>query len=201
MVLVVPAVLVVLVVSVVPVVLVVTAMARHGSGMLLAMHTDRHGSRTTAGVWGRIACVWAIAFAALHFYWALGGSWGLSVSAGPLAAERPAWFVVAGLWGVGVLCLVGGLLGWLLARPRPGGLVGRLVKALGWCVCAVLLVRGIAVEMLLLLDTAGRAVGVSPEQRLWTLVLWNPWFLVGGLVFGLAARGFGRVTGPSNRTA
>ncbi|WP_078876157.1 DUF3995 domain-containing protein [Streptomyces sp. 769] len=159
------------------------------------MHKDRQDSRTTAGVWGRIACVWAVAFAALHFYWALGGSWGLSVSAGPLAEERPAWFVAVGLWGVGVLCLVGGLLGWLLARPRPGGLVGRLVKALGWGVCAVLLVRGIGVEILLLLDTAGRAVGVSPEQRLWTLVLWNPWFLVGGLVFGLAARGCGRVTG------
>ncbi|WP_329330641.1 DUF3995 domain-containing protein [Streptomyces sp. NBC_01454] len=169
--------------------------------MLLAMQEERQ-DRTTAEVWGRIAGAWAVAFAMLHFYWALGGSWGLSVSAGPLAEERPAWFVAVGLWGVGVLCLVGGGLGWLLAaRPQPRGLAGRVVKALGWCVCAVLLVRGIAVEMLLLTGAAGQEVDVSPAQRLWTLVLWNPWFLVGGLLFGLAAREFGRAEGPSSGTA
>lgn len=158
------------------------------------MHEHRQ-SRTTAGAWGRIACAWAVAFATLHFYWALGGNWGLSVSAGPLAETRPAWFVAVGLWGVGMLCLVGGVLGRLLARPRPHGPLGRVVKALGWSVCVVLLVRGIAIEMLLLTDTAGQQADISPQQRLWTLVLWNPWFLVGGLVFGRSAREFGRADG------
>ncbi|MEU4346178.1 DUF3995 domain-containing protein [Streptomyces sp. NPDC023838] len=152
------------------------------------MHEDRQDG-TTTGVWGRVAAAWAVAFAMLHFYWALGGSWGLSVSAGPLAEERPTWFVVVGLWGVGALCLVGGVLGWLLARLRPDGLAGRVIRVLGWCACAALLARGFAVEVLLLTDTAGRQVDVSPGQRWWTLVLWNPWFLVGGLAFGLAARG------------
>ncbi|WP_405750488.1 DUF3995 domain-containing protein [Streptomyces sp. NBC_00012] len=164
--------------------------------MLLAMYGDLQG-KTTPGLWGRIACTWAVAFAGLHFYWALGGAWGLSVSAGPLAEERPGWFVAVGLWGVGMLCLVGGVLGRLLARPGLGGLAGRAVKALGWCVCAVLLMRGITVEVLLLTGTAGPEMDVSPEQRLWTLTLWNPWFLVGGLAFGLAARGFGRAESPS----
>jgi hypothetical protein len=171
--------------------------------MLLAMYEDPQ-DRATPGWWGRIACAWAVAFAVLHFYWALGGSWGLSVSAGPLAEERPAWFVVVGLWGVGVLCLAGGGLGWLLARPRlprTGGLAGRAVRTLGWCVCAVLLVRGISVELLLLSDAAGQEMDISPEQRLWTLVLWNPWFLVGGLAFGLAARQFGRASGPRSSAA
>jgi hypothetical protein len=54
----------------------------------------------------------------------------------------------------------------------------------------VLLVRGISVEALLLADPAGRVAQVGPEQRLCTLLLWNPWFLLGGLTFGLAARGF-----------
>ncbi|WP_326614322.1 IS5 family transposase [Streptomyces scopuliridis] len=176
------------------------ASARHGGGMLLAMHEDPQ-EKTMPGWWGRIACIWAVAFAVLHFYWALGGSWGLSVSAGPLAEERPGWFVAVGLWGVGMLCLVGGVLGWLLARPRPRGRAGQAVKTLGWCVCAVLVARGIAVEVLLLTDTAGQEIDVSPEQRLWTLVLWNPWFMVGGLVFGVAARQFGRASGPSSGPA
>ncbi|MFD5556959.1 hypothetical protein ACFWIA_24365 [Streptomyces sp. NPDC127068] len=29
--------------------------------------------RTRAGTWGRLACAWALVFAALHFFWALGG--------------------------------------------------------------------------------------------------------------------------------
>ncbi|GAA3085046.1 hypothetical protein GCM10020000_84450 [Streptomyces olivoverticillatus] len=110
--------------------------------------------------------------------------------------------MAVGLWGVGLLCLVGGLLGWHLARPRLHGLAGRVVKALGWGVCAVLLVRGIAVEVLLLTNIAGQEIDVSQEQRLWTLLLWNPWFfLVGGLVFGLAARGPGRAKGTSSGMA
>lgn len=164
------------------------------------MYEDPRG-RSTPGLWGRTACAWAIAFAALHFYWALGGSWGLSVSAGPLAEERPGWFVVVGLWGVGLLCLVGGGLGWLLSMSLPRGLVGRVVRALGWCACALLLVRGVAVEVLLLTDAGGRGMDVSPEQRLWTLTLWNPWFLVGGLVFGLAARASGRARRPKSGLA
>ncbi|MGH3756073.1 MAG: esterase-like activity of phytase family protein, partial [Pseudonocardiaceae bacterium] len=47
-------------------------------------------------------------FAALHFYWALGGDAGLASVAGTeLAAERPQWFVLAGLWGVGLLLVAG----------------------------------------------------------------------------------------------
>jgi hypothetical protein len=172
----------------------------YGTGMLLAMDEDRR-DRTAPGWWGRIAGAWAVAFAGLHFYWALGGSWGLSVSAGPLAEERPGWFVAVGLWGVGLLCLIGGVLGRLLAGPRPRGPAGRVVKILGWCVCAVLLVRGIAVEGLLLTGTAGQEIAVSPGQRLWTLVLWNPWFLIGGLVFGLAAWKSGRAEGLSGGAA
>ncbi|WP_435112783.1 DUF3995 domain-containing protein [Nocardiopsis synnemataformans] len=164
------------------------------------MHEDPRDRRDGAasGLWGRVACAWAVAFAVLHLYWALGGSWGLGVSAGPVAGERPGWFVAVGLWGVGLLCLVGGALGWLLSRPRPPGPAGRVVRVLGWCVCAVLLLRAVAVEVMLLADPAGREITVSPEQRLWTLLLWNPWFLVGGLVFGLAALGFARARNPGN---
>ncbi len=172
-----------------------TSLGPRGDGMLSSMSEDRRGG-ARPGPWGLIACAWALVFAAAHFYWALGGDLGLAVSAGPLAEERPGWFVLVGLWGVGALCLVGAALGWLLGESRPAGAAGRVVTALGWCACAVLLARGLAVEALLLFDTAGRWVEVSAEQRLWTLLLWNPWFVVGGLAFGLAARGPGRTRNP-----
>ncbi|MGD3109590.1 DUF3995 domain-containing protein [Streptomyces sp. YGL11-2] len=127
-------------------------------------------------------------FAASHFYWAVGGDVGLSVSAGPqLATVRPLWFVLAGLWGVGALCLVGASLAWLLARSRPRGVARRVLKCLGWGVSLVLLARGVAVEFLLLTDVTHLDSSVSAGQRFWTLALWNPWFIVGGLAFGMAA--------------
>ncbi|MFH9224931.1 DUF3995 domain-containing protein [Streptomyces lydicus] len=137
-------------------------------------------------LWGRIACSWAAAFAGLHFYWAVGGEVGLSISAGPLATTRPLWFVVAGLWGVGALCLLGALLAWLLARPRLRGVPALLTRWLGWGVSALLLVRGIGIEVLLLTNAADLNASVSVGQRAWTLALWNPWFIAGGLAFGLA---------------
>ncbi|UQA92063.1 DUF3995 domain-containing protein [Streptomyces halobius] len=131
--------------------------------------------------------MWAAAFAGVHFYWAVGGDVGLSISAGPLATERPPWFVIAGLWGVGVLCLLGALLAWLLARCRLRGVPALLARCLGWGVGALLLARGIGIEVLLLTSTTHLDLSVSAEQRAWTLALWNPWFIAGGLAFGLAA--------------
>ena len=138
-------------------------------------------------LWGRIACWWALAFAGLHFYWAVGGEVGLSISAGPLATERPLWFVVAGLWGVGALCVLGALLAWLLARSRLRGVPAQLARWLGWGVSALLLARGIGIEVLLLTNATHLEGSVSVGQRAWTLALWNPWFIAGGLAFGLAA--------------
>ncbi|MFD8546910.1 DUF3995 domain-containing protein [Streptomyces sp. NPDC059649] len=148
-------------------------------------------------LWGRIACGWAAAFAGLHFYWAVGGEVWLSVSAGPLATERPLWFVVTGLWGVGALCLLGALLAWLLARSRLRGVPALLARWLGWGVSALLLVRGIGIEVLLLTDTTHLATSVSVGQRAWTLALWNPWFIAGGLAFGLTALRSSRYTGAA----
>ncbi|MGI5472750.1 DUF3995 domain-containing protein [Streptomyces sp. CA-132043] len=129
-------------------------------------------------------------FAVLHFYWALGGERGLSVSAGQaLATQRPLWFVAAGLWGVGMLCLAGGALGWLLSRPRLPRRVGPAVRWLGRGAAALLVVRAAVIEFLLLTDSPQLDATVSAGQRFWTLALWNPWFALGGLLFGLAAWG------------
>ncbi|MFG2652560.1 DUF3995 domain-containing protein [Streptomyces sp. NPDC048436] len=150
--------------------------------------SEDKGAESPSTLWGRIACLWAAAFAGLHFYWAVGGDVGLSISAGPLATERPLWFVAAGLWGVGALCLIGALLAWLLARPRLRGRPALLARWLGWGVGTLLLVRGIGIEVLLLTNTTRMDTSVSAGQRAWTLALWNPWFITGGLAFGLAAR-------------
>ncbi|HEY0500980.1 MAG TPA: DUF3995 domain-containing protein [Kutzneria sp.] len=124
-------------------------------------------------MWGKIAACWCALFAALHVYWALGGDIGLASSAGPeLAAQRPTWFVLFGLWGVAML-LAAGAAFCLLRHPwqRVGQFAG-----------AILVARGVLIEFVLLAGVAE----VSAEERLWSLVLWNPWFALGGVLWLLA---------------
>ena len=122
---------------------------------------------------------------------------GLDVSSGErLASERPAWFVAGGLWGVGFLCLIGAAVALGLRRRGVRGRRWRLLQLLGYGISALLLVRGVLIEVLLLFGVS--AVGeVSAAQKFWTLAVWNPWFILGGVLFGLAARDFGR--GMANR--
>ena len=137
--------------------------------------------------WGYAAAGWAAAFAVVHLYWALGGELGLAESAGRrLADERPAAFVLGGLYGVGLALLVAAALGAALARLRITGR-RRLLPLLGAGVAAVLLARAVVVEVLLLADPGYGGGAISAAQRWWALVLWNPWFLLGGITFALAA--------------
>ena len=138
--------------------------------------------------WGYVAAAWATLFAVLHLFWALGGSTGLASSAGTdLARQRPGWFVAGGLWGVGGLLLGAAALGVVLARSRPRGWRRRALLLAGAAVALLLLIRGISVEVLLLGGALDGNTAISPDQRRWSLLLWNPWFVAGGLAFGLAA--------------
>ncbi|NKS56361.1 DUF3995 domain-containing protein [Rhodococcus hoagii] len=147
------------------------------------------------------AIVWCCAFAALHVFWALGGSAGLASSAGAeLAARRPTAFVVLGLWGVAALLLAAAVVVGVAVNAQ---LPTRLGRILGWLIGAgglVMLARGVMVEILLITDAGGVRTAVGPEQTHWSLVLWNPWFVVGGLAFIWSGRSVMR-RWPSVRSA
>lgn len=130
------------------------------------------------------AAAWCALFAAAHLFWAAGGSAGLASSAGrDLAVRRPTTFVVFGLFGVAGLLLVGIVLimattGHIRAR-RLSGAAGVLVAVIG----AVLIVRGVALEILLATNSGGLRATVGPLESRWSLAVWNPWFTLGGALF------------------
>lgn len=120
-----------------------------------------------------MAATWCTLFAALHIYWALGGSAGLAESAGvDLAAQRPAWFVLGGLWGVAAVLLVGAWFCLNLTKKWR-----RLLTLVGG---AVLVVRGLAVEVALLTTDLPQQVGERQTRP--SLLLWKPWFVLGGVL-------------------
>lgn len=79
------------------------------------------------------ACAWALAFAVVHLYWALGGAVGLPP--GMSVGMNRALFVID---IVAVpLCVAGALLALSLVRPWGRHLPRRLFLASAWAVCAL----------------------------------------------------------------
>ncbi|WP_165914842.1 DUF3995 domain-containing protein [Nocardia alba] len=130
------------------------------------------------------AVLWSCVFAGLHLFWALGGSVGLASSAGSdLAVRRPPLFVAAGLWGVAVALLAGAV---FVGVAAVGSVPRRYRRVMAWMIGLaglVLLARGVLVEIALAVDVGGIRGEVGPHQTWWSLVLWNPWFMFGGVLF------------------
>lgn len=130
------------------------------------------------------AALWCGLFACLHLFWALGGSIGLASSAGSsLASRRPIGFVIFGLYGVALLLLIGIAFIAMMLRARASSPQRRALAALVAVVGVVLVIRGGALELLLAVNAAEIRTTVGPLQTRWSLMLWNPWFALGGALF------------------
>ena len=83
--------------------------------------------------------------------------------------------MAAGLYGVALALVAVAGLGVLLARSPLTGRASWSLPLLGAGVAVLLSVRAVGVQALLLNDAGYGGGAVSPAQRWWTLLLWNPW--------------------------
>ncbi|MHB1789022.1 MAG: DUF3995 domain-containing protein [Acidimicrobiales bacterium] len=140
---------------------------------------------TSAASWAALGV--GLAYAAISAYWATGGTWLLDTVGG--AFERlghsagPA--VLVGLWAVVLAKTVAAGLPVAvnrgLGRPSLRGVLRRLAWLTGWVLAAyglVLTVPGLAIQAGLL------HAGTHADRRAlaWHAYLWDPWFLVWGLL-------------------
>jgi len=140
---------------------------------------------------GRSLAVWSLVYMLPHLYWGLGGEAGLSVvtSAGDLP-ERHAINLVAS-----VVLTLPALIGLGLVHDATRRRLGpglRLACGIG---AALALGHGIVgvsyrvLNVLGLLDIDGRSFDVHQHGWvLWDLLLFEPWFLVEGVLFVAAGR-------------
>lgn len=151
-----------------------TSTARHDSGRTWAQ-------RAALG-----AFTWAALFAALSFFWAAGGRTGLQPLEQMGGGNTTLWALVNIL--AGLAKLGGGTLALILVRMRQETRGARL---LGW----LLLVGGVGMCLYGALGLVSDALHVSgiinaPATRKWFfyyLVLWDPWWALGGLLFTATA--------------
>jgi hypothetical protein len=131
-------------------------------------HQPAASTRPPRTAWAAYAaCVLALLSALLSFYWAAGGTIGLDTVGGAieeLARARDPAGVALGL-GAGLLKVAGGAL--------YGGLL-------------------VAVGALVLAGVIRPAGPVDRTALRWHVLVWDLWFLVWGLLLGVAAWHYGR---------
>ncbi|GAA1582396.1 hypothetical protein GCM10009789_40200 [Kribbella sancticallisti] len=135
-----------------------------------------------------LAAVWSAAFAALHVYWAAGGRKGLGdTSDAADQAFAKTWFVVYN-YVVSILATLGAVLAIASLRPSRGRVLPRLMRLSATTASGALLSRGALGLTMLAIER--RKPPARPTSPL--LVLVEPGFVVGGLGYGLLARGLRR---------
>jgi hypothetical protein len=143
------------------------------------------------------ACALALLHAVPSFYWALGGTAGLDTVGGgieELGRTRDPTGVVLGV-GAGVLKVAVGLLALALVRPWGRAIPRRLLLGAAWAASTVLTAYGgllVAVGALVLTGVINPAGPVDRRALRWHVLLWDLWFLVWGLLLGVAAWHCGR---------
>lgn len=159
--------------------------------------TSRSG-RTTWFAYA--AAVWAFVFAALSFYWAAGGRVGvmtLGEGIERLALARDPE-LIATTWITGVLKGIAGLLALALVQ-RWGRVFPRRVLRLGARGASLVFlgygIVNVIQHAMMIADPSriGELLG-SVEAVRWHLALWDPFWIIGGLLFSGAAYYFGRET-------
>ena len=162
----------------------------------------------TRALWWALS--WAVVFTVIHGYWYLGGRVGLGDAPSPLPGTPTspgAWlFTIA----VALMFVTGLAVPVILLRVPVGGASRRLLVALLWAGCLLLVARGASG----LLDDAVRDIGISDRgitglsyQRtlgtahpststLVSTAIIDGYFFLGGILYGLAARSRGRASAP-----
>lgn len=135
------------------------------------------------------AAVWALLFAAMSFYWALGGRAGLSTQAVSIRnqVDDPTFVVV--LWVTGILKVLAALIAVVFILPLGRRIPQRLLLVTGWLAAGFLLLYGsFGWIQALLWETGVHDIpsSVGAKASRWKLIFWDPFWLLGGCLFLLA---------------
>ncbi len=160
--------------------------------------STHHRQRLVWAAYG--AAIWSLIFALISFYWAAGGTVGANTLARSIEEQsrHPDRVFLASVWVTGVLKLIAGIValamvqGWERHIPRWFLLLG------GWTAGIIFTLYGIAgIVEKLLWETGARDIPASfgDDRVRWYLFFWDPFWLLGGLLFLIAAWRFQRGAG------
>jgi hypothetical protein len=149
--------------------------------------------------------VTAFLFAAVSLYWAAGGTAGLDTLGGTIEERVRAGdpVIMRANWAAVVLKTLGGVLALALVQPWGRRLPRWMVLSAAWAGAAVLVLYGTlqtTAVALVALGVVEASDPIEPEALRWRLFLWEPWFLLWGLLLAAAAWHFTRATPSRSRS-
>ena len=131
-----------------------------------------------SSVWGYAAAFWALIFAVFHLIWATGWYVGLNPETARIAFAKTPFFVydlvVAGVCAFAVPVALALAMPWGRRLPR------RLVGLFAWAGTGLLMLRSVSsvIQAVYLIVTRQFPVEIRG--------LWELWFYLGAILFGLA---------------
>jgi hypothetical protein len=128
------------------------------------------------------ACGWAFLFATLSFFWAAGGRTGLHPLELEVAPSNVVWIVIN--LGAGILKVVIGLLALALVQPWARIVPRKLLRASAWVLgVGMSLYGGLGLVSDVLHVTGLIGDPANAKWFFWYLVLWDPWWVLGGVLY------------------
>jgi hypothetical protein len=135
----------------------------------------------------KAAFVLGLLYAAVSVYWGLGGTWLLATVGGALQRQGRAGTatLVLAVWAAVILKMVAAVLPLLALRrvAHPGW--NRAVSRLAWIEAVILTVYGLVLTVVDMLVRAGiihPSANADHRASVWHAYLWDPWFLLWGLL-------------------
>jgi uncharacterized membrane protein len=145
------------------------------------------GTRGTGVKLAQAACVVGLLFAAVSAYWGVRGTWLLDTL--PASFEKQAraheFGIFAAVWAAVVLKIMAAVLPVLALRRSRSAMRSRVQWALAWSAAIVLTLYGLAQTAAAQLTYAGvvdAAPSADDRRLVWRAFVWDPWFLIWGLL-------------------
>lgn len=137
-----------------------------------------------------LACAWALLFAAVSFYWAAGGKIGLDTLGDTINDLNNDPTFVAFVWLTAIAKLAMAGVAILLLYLRNGFIPYKLIRIGAWVAGIICVVYGglnIAARGVMALGIISTPESMYSAAATWHLLLWDPWWMLGGLLFIWAA--------------
>ena len=153
--------------------------------------TTRPPTRAWRGAWAaRTACVVGLLYACVNTYWGAGGTRLLDTVGGSLARLGHAHdtTLIVAIWGTVALKVAAALLPLLALRSAPDG-PRKITRVLAWVAAAIRTVYGAVlttVGLLVQADVIRSPASADRRALMWHAHLWDPWFLLWGLLIATA---------------
>src|SRR5665811_243742 len=166
-------------------------------GRRSSMRRDNAPNTMIAGnpMWARYAFAWSLLFGIASLYWAAGGTIGLSTLAQAIqdrARDKDAGFLI--LTAVtGVLKIGAGLVALATIQRWGQRFPRRLLLILTVGIGVLFTLYGLANvvdKVLMVIDVRAVPDGMGDDVVLWYLLLWEPFWTLGGVLFLLTAWAF-----------